>query len=979
MEYIPQTQVGRKVFSVPDPVNNCSSGYRGGQVVSPGSFSVPMDVLQYNDLDVPGNIRSAFDRTVGALQAGDFRAADVKKLKGTPYYRAKLGDADRLLFRFGSYGGKTYLLLLETVLSHAYEKSRFLNGAKIVESKLTPVRDPGEVSEKEVVPLPYVNPLQGRFHVLDKILSFDDMQAEAFGLRTPLILIGSAGSGKTVLTLEKLKALHGDVLYATLSAYLADNARNLYYSFGYENERQTVDFLSLREYIETLRVPPGRPITFRAFAQWFARHARDSGLKDAHMVFEEFNGVLTGMTVDKAVLELDDYMALGVRQSIFPQEQRARVYALFERYREWLGRNGWYDPNLVAFDHLSLSRPRYDFAVVDEVQDITNIQLQLILQSLRQPENFLLCGDANQIVHPNFFSWAKVKGMFYEKQTEGRSEIVRVLNSNYRNSPQITDAANRLLRVKNTRFGSIDRESTYLVKAVSDLDGGVEIVRDTEKARRDIDQKTSRSTRVAVIVMREEDKAEAKRSFRTPLVFSVQEAKGLEYENVVLLNCVSNNARAFDEIAAGVSAEDMKKDLRYARAADKKDKSLEIYKFYINALYVALTRAVRNAYLIESHTRHGLWPLLGLAELKGAETVRAQSSSEEDWKKEASKLEQQGKDEQAEAIRRTILATREVPWRVLTPNALEELKTEALNPDQYNRQAKLLLFDYAVIYHVPSLFRALARHKFKQAEDPFRSLRKITLKYQRDYSDPARKGLKKKLDLYGIDFRDPLNRTPLMIAAQLGQADLARDLVQAGAHRTLRDNWGRNSLQIALLEAYRSEEYAQRHIGNIYPLLAPSSVKVKIQERMIKIDGKLMEFFMLHSMIAMFQDIARVKTEIDIPAFETADFVYALRHFPEHVIPHRRKKRSYLSSILSKNEVNRDSPYNRSLFVRVRRGQYILNPLLEIDVNGEWINVYDLVGISEMEREEDDGTHQARALQAILQFVRKRQADDRDE
>jgi len=268
-----------------------------------------MNVLQYTDLDVSG-VNNAFNRTAAFLQAGDFRAADVKKLKGTPFYRAKLSDADRLLFRFGSYGGNTYLMLLEVIRGHAYEKSRFLNGAKVDESKLEQAPSLTASSDLDRIPLPYVNPRQNRFHVLDKIVSFDDRQAEAFALRTPLILIGAAGSGKTVLTLEKLKCLQGDVLYVTLSAYLADNARNLYYSFGYENDRQSVDFLSLREYVETLRVPPGRPITFRAFADWFARHAHGSGLNDAHMVFEEFNGVLTGMSVDKACLDRDEYLSM---------------------------------------------------------------------------------------------------------------------------------------------------------------------------------------------------------------------------------------------------------------------------------------------------------------------------------------------------------------------------------------------------------------------------------------------------------------------------------------------------------------------------------------------------------------------------------------------------------------------------------------------------------------------------------------------
>lgn len=932
-----------------------------------------MEILKYNDLDM-SKVRVAFDRTVDALRSGNFRAADVKKLKGTPYYRAKLSDADRLLFRFGAYGGKTYLLLLEVLYGHAYEKSRFLNGARVDEAKLDPIPAPGAVPAGDTAPLPYVNPNVGHFHVLDKILSFDDQQTEAFGLGAPLILIGSAGSGKTVLTLEKLKNLHGDVLYVTLSAYLAENARNLYYSFCYENEQQNIDFLSLQEYIETIHVPRGRPITFGAFDAWFTRYGHGAGLKDVHMLFEEFNGVLTGVAVDKPYLNLDEYVGLGVRQSIFPSEQRPAVHDLFMRYLNWLNASEWHSPNLIAYDYLARCVPRYDFVVVDEVQDITNIQLNLILKSLRNPENFVLCGDSNQIVHPNFFSWAKVKTMFYEQRMNGRGRIMRVLDANYRNSSRVTDVANRLLLTKNARFGSIDKESNYLVKAVSDKSGVVELLQDGEKTRRELDSKTSRSARFAILVMRAEDKTDAKRHFRTPLVFSVQEAKGLEYENIVLINFVSGNAGEFDEIVEGVAPDDLDGTLRYARAKDKSDKSLEAYKFYINALYVALTRAVSNVYILESHAGHRLWRLLNLAAVQDNVRIKAETSSNEDWKEEARKLEMQGKHEQAEAIRRTILATAEAPWRVLTGDALEHLKREALDPERYNRQAKLLLFDYALVYHVPYLFRELTRHNFNRAADPFKDLTKVEQKYQQGYLDPTCRHLNHQIDLYGLDFRNPLNQTPLMIAAQLGLADLSRRLLKSGADREATDNWGRTPLQIALRQGYLSEKYAQAGLGAIYPLLAPSSIKIKVDGRMIKIDQRLMEFFMFQSMIALFQEIARIKTNWDLPAFETGDFVYALRYFPEHVIPERRKKRSYLSSILSKNEVNRQDPYNRKLFVRVRLGRYILNPLLDLEVKGEWINVYDLIGISELEKEDADESPQARRLHAVLRFVRNMRA-----
>ena len=48
-----------------------------------------------------------------------------------------------------------------------------------------------------------------------------------------------------------------------------------------------------------------------------------------------------------------------------------------------------------------------------------------------------------------------------------------------------------------------------------------------------------------------------------------------------------------------MTAQDLRKDeLAYSRARDKGDRSLELWKFYVNALYVALTRAVQTLYLV---------------------------------------------------------------------------------------------------------------------------------------------------------------------------------------------------------------------------------------------------------------------------------------------------------------------------------------------------------------------------------------------
>jgi hypothetical protein len=60
-------------------------------------------------------------------------------------------------------------------------------------------------------------------------------------------------------------------------------------------------------------------------------------------------------------------------------------------------------------------------------------------------------------------------------------------------------------------------------------------------------------------------------------------------------------------------------------------------------------------------------------------------------------------------------------------------------------------------------------------------------------------------------------------------------------------------------------------------------------------------------------------------------------------VPERRKKRTYISSILSKNEVSREDRYNRKLFLRLRHGQYLINPRLALRVEGEWRRIYSVL------------------------------------
>ncbi|WP_454751460.1 ankyrin repeat domain-containing protein [Cupriavidus necator] len=902
-----------------------------------------MKILEYIGLDV-SRVRSTYRKVADAIGRDDFRAAQVKKLASLShgkFYRARLDDANRLLFSLVRHDGQVCALMLEVIENHDYRGSRFLRGADIDEDKIPDI-DAAEAA-LAAEPVRYLHPDRSDIHVLDKPISFDDVQEAVYREPAPLVLVGSAGSGKTALTLEKLKHAEGAVLYVTHSAYLARNARDLYYANGFEHPAQEAEFLSYREFVESIRMPQGREAGWRDFAQWFERQRQQFRDIDGHQAFEEIRGVITASA--HGVLDRDAYLALGVRQSIFGADMRGRIYDLFERYRAWLADSRLYDLNLVALEWSPLAAARYDFVVIDEVQDLTMAQLALVLKTLSKPGRFLLCGDSNQIVHPNFFSWSQVKSLFWHDAQLAEQQALRVLTANFRNGTEATRVANTLLKVKHRRFGSIDRESNFLVDAVGGDAGQVTLLPDKDNVKRVLDQSIRRSTQCAVLVLRDEDKAEARKHFSTPLLFSIHEAKGLEYENIVLYRFVSDQRAEFAEIADGVDKQDLASDtLTYRRARDKHDKSLEVYKFFVNALYVALTRATKNLYLIESDAGHPLFALLDLAQGSQAR-VETRQASLEDWQKEARKLELQGKQEQADAIRSSILKEVPPPWPVFGQAKLEELLLKVFREQAPGGKPKQQLYEIAASHDEPALAAWLAQEAGFVGARQFSGERSgLARKSFAAYFAGNFKDILRQCERHGVEHRLPMNQTPLMAAAAAGNVALVEALLERGADRDNVDHYGHNALHWAMLEAFRSPRFASGPFGALYELLAPAAIDVNNGTRLARIDRHLSEYFLFQTMWALFKSRFTHHQRRPYAAFETRAILEAWEHLPANVVRPERNKRQHLSGVLARNEAERDYAYNRMLFRRFEQGWYQFNPDLSVRrrVEGEdvWVPVY---------------------------------------
>ncbi|HET7862855.1 MAG TPA: AAA family ATPase [Burkholderiaceae bacterium] len=942
-----------------------------------------MRLLQYKDLDLR-RVKPAFAKVRAAIEAGDFKSPDVKKLHVGNYYRARLDHSNRLLLQFARHGGETVCLALEVIENHAYDKSRFLRGAPVDEAKIErePDTDPAALPGPNPMPLRWLHATRSEFELLDKPIVFDDAQEAVHRLPAPVVLVGSAGSGKTAVTLAKLREAEGRVLYVTQSAYLAQSARALYHAHDYENPSQEAEFLSYREFLETLRVPEGKEVSFSTFSGWFDRQraaTRALGDIDAHALFEEFRGVLGAQP--GGPLALPDYLALGPRQSLLAPAAREAAHALFGRYRQWLADTGQFDLNLVAHAWRPLAQASYDFMVIDEVQDLTAVQLALLLACLRTPGQFLLCGDSNQIVHPNFFSWAAVRSLFWQGLAgeQAQRQALQVLRANFRNTQAVTVLANTLLKIKQARFGSIDRESNFLVQSTSGEPGEVLLVQAKDAAIKQLDAATRASVQHAVIVLRDEDKAAARAQFRTPLVFSVHEAKGLEYPHVVLLGLVSGQRAAYAEVCEGVTPEHLQvEELDYRRARDKSDKSLELYKFYVNALYVAMTRAVQTLTLVESDTGHPLLRLLGL--LAGeVRSGAAQASTREEWAQEARKLELQGKEEQARAIKETFLQGKPVQWTPWSRAFIEELAPKALDRHNPSSKQKQTLLDYALWHGQQSWVEQLALAGFQ----PARSLapagefarvdtavwlanpqasqnlqhqvrRVLAVARQRHlqpYTGKSFKELLRLCDVHGVDHLTPVGATSLMMAARAGNPALIEALLARGADPGVEDEFGHTAWQHAVNRALDDEGFARESLAAVFDRLAPAVIDVQTDGRLVRIEQHQGEYWMLTLMLAGLKtQWSHCNEELMAPGghgggFHAEQMERVLGNLPAHLWHEKRRKRNYINQVLARAEVESSYRPARKLWARTRMGHHLPNPAMRLRKGEAWQGVYEALAL----------------------------------
>jgi superfamily I DNA/RNA helicase len=288
----------------------------------------------------------------------------------------------------------------------------------------------------------------------------------------PARVAGSAGTGKTIVALHRATYLartnpDARVLLATFSDTLANalrvRLRRLISNEPRLGERidvHSIDAIGIRLYQS--RFGNAKLASSTDIAESLRQAASEIPDHKFHQRFlvTEWEQIVDAWQLDS----LDAYRnvsRLG-RKTTIPKKQQAILWSIFERLREKLAARGLITTSglftkLAATIATEKASP-FDFAVVDEAQDLTVAHLRFFAAlGGNRPNSLFFAGDLGQRIFQQPFSWLEL-GV----DIRGRSQNLTV---NYRTSHQIRSQSDRLLGAEMSDLdGNLqDRSSTVSV------------------------------------------------------------------------------------------------------------------------------------------------------------------------------------------------------------------------------------------------------------------------------------------------------------------------------------------------------------------------------------------------------------------------------------------------------------------------------------------------------------------------------------
>jgi mRNA-degrading endonuclease RelE of RelBE toxin-antitoxin system len=268
----------------------------------------------------------------------------------------------------------------------------------------------------------------------------------------PARVAGTAGTGKTIVALHRAAHLarsnpQARVLLTTFSEPLANalraKLRLLLHSeprLGERIEVYSMDAIGRRLYELNLGKPRIASSSVVRELMEQASQAVGGHKFSLRFLTTEWEQVVDGWQLESWE-DYRDVVRLG-RKTRLKELQRQLLWSIFEKVRSGLRAQGLLTTsgmfNVLARRYAAGTSAPFDFAVVDEAQDISIAQVRFLAAiGAGRPNGLFFGGDLGQRIFQQPFSW-KTAGV----DVRGRSTSLKI---NYRTSHQIRSQADRLL------------------------------------------------------------------------------------------------------------------------------------------------------------------------------------------------------------------------------------------------------------------------------------------------------------------------------------------------------------------------------------------------------------------------------------------------------------------------------------------------------------------------------------------------------
>ena len=584
----------------------------------------------------------------------------IRNVKGTEIYKFRVNSGDRILFRYKKIDGKDSIVFLDYCthdkqirVARAINKDIKVRDLKIDKNEY--IEDDFDKEIEEYIKseeYAWLDELK-KYIIEDEYISLsideDDLKDMNYlsleqynclkNINKPTLVLGCAGSGKTMLAKQKIimnNTNSVNTAYVTCSNLLVEKIKNVCLALGIKNT-DNIKYYTLRDLcLKILSIDKDKIIIeYDDFINWIIlnRKLEDIDLNPREIWVEintkikgyTYGHVLNNMISEKEYLQLDS-------QS-YDIKTKKYIYRIAFSYQNWLITNNYLDDNDLSYMIMEYSKQndidKFDYIIYDEVQELSQRQLMILPLLVSNLNNLMILGDLNQSINIDRFDIAYLKNIIYENQAKLDEKFIF---KNYRNGEGIIKWLNEFHKIKNSRFKSIGKILEQGEEAIKE---GVipNILHNINESRKIFDKVEKSSKSVIVVVDKFEREQLEKRGYKIGRVFTIDEIRGLEYDNIYCYNLMSSFSRIWDFIIK----ENIKHD--------------SIYAIYFNIIYIATTRAKRQLCFIESEkTELEKRMNYYLYEIKNIDTSTKdiyETKDVNEWIREAKKLEEMGKYFQA--------------------------------------------------------------------------------------------------------------------------------------------------------------------------------------------------------------------------------------------------------------------------------------------------------------------------------------------